>query len=309
MKKLLVIVLAACAAFAATPHRASAGECGISGKGTLWVDFADGSVPFWQEFARPGRDRGRGQLHLPAAAARARGQDRLLGHVPSAPGRDAARAVRPRRRDRPREPHLRHRSDVERLHPADDRRERAERRQHAHALERDERAVPPQRPDLPSDPGSARCPSGPARPQRALHGRGGRRLVAPGLDLRGHRARVVLRRAADCEAGPGDGQQDAAHALPPARRRVHERRHLASQARADARLPHDSRLGRPRARAAGGVAPGDEAPGAGRAPGGQRARPALGLVVGLGRLERGRDRSGQARGGLRLSLGPIREAL
>ncbi len=54
MKRLLVIALAACAAFAATPHRADAGVCGISGKGTLWIDFADGSVPFWQVFARPG---------------------------------------------------------------------------------------------------------------------------------------------------------------------------------------------------------------------------------------------------------------
>ena len=54
MKKLFLIALAACAAFAAAPHRAEAGTCGISGKGTLWIDFADGSVPFWQEFARPG---------------------------------------------------------------------------------------------------------------------------------------------------------------------------------------------------------------------------------------------------------------
>lgn len=54
MKRLLLILLAVCAGFAATPHRAAAGECGISGKGTLWIDFADGSVPFWQVFARPG---------------------------------------------------------------------------------------------------------------------------------------------------------------------------------------------------------------------------------------------------------------
>jgi hypothetical protein len=54
VKKLLVIALAACAAFAATPHRAEAGACGVPDKGTLWVDFADGSVPFWQMFARPG---------------------------------------------------------------------------------------------------------------------------------------------------------------------------------------------------------------------------------------------------------------
>jgi hypothetical protein len=54
VKRLLVIALAACAAFAAAPHRAEAGTCGISGRGTVWVDFADGSVPFWQMFARPG---------------------------------------------------------------------------------------------------------------------------------------------------------------------------------------------------------------------------------------------------------------
>ena len=54
MRRLLVIVLAACAVFAATPHSAAAGTCGIPGTGTLWIDFADGSVPFWQTFARPG---------------------------------------------------------------------------------------------------------------------------------------------------------------------------------------------------------------------------------------------------------------
>jgi hypothetical protein len=53
-KRLLLIVLCACAGFAAAPHRAAAGTCGIPSKGTLWVDFADGSVPFWQLFARPG---------------------------------------------------------------------------------------------------------------------------------------------------------------------------------------------------------------------------------------------------------------
>ena len=55
MKRFVLIALAACAAFAAVPHRAAASEtCGIPDKGTLWVDFADGSVPFWQVFARPG---------------------------------------------------------------------------------------------------------------------------------------------------------------------------------------------------------------------------------------------------------------
>jgi hypothetical protein len=55
VKRLLLIVLAACAGFAAVPHRAAAANtCGIPDKGTLWIDFADGSVPFWQTFARPG---------------------------------------------------------------------------------------------------------------------------------------------------------------------------------------------------------------------------------------------------------------
>ena len=55
MKRLFVILLAGCACFAAAPHRAAAADtCGVPGKGTLWIDFADGSVPFWQVFARPG---------------------------------------------------------------------------------------------------------------------------------------------------------------------------------------------------------------------------------------------------------------
>jgi hypothetical protein len=54
VKRLLLIVLAVCAGFAAAPHRAAADTCGIPEKGTIWVDFADGSVPFWQTFARPG---------------------------------------------------------------------------------------------------------------------------------------------------------------------------------------------------------------------------------------------------------------
>jgi hypothetical protein len=54
VRRLLLIVLVACAGFAAAPHRAAADTCGIPEKGTIWVDFADGSVPFWQTFARPG---------------------------------------------------------------------------------------------------------------------------------------------------------------------------------------------------------------------------------------------------------------
>jgi hypothetical protein len=54
LKRLLVIFAAALAAFGISPGRASASTCGIPDRGTIWVDFADGSVPFWQLFARPG---------------------------------------------------------------------------------------------------------------------------------------------------------------------------------------------------------------------------------------------------------------
>ena len=54
MKRVVVALLAAFAAIAVAPHRAAAATCGIPDKGTLWIDFADGSVPFWQLFARPG---------------------------------------------------------------------------------------------------------------------------------------------------------------------------------------------------------------------------------------------------------------
>jgi hypothetical protein len=54
VKRLLLILLAVGAGFAAAPHRAAADTCGVPDKGTIWVDFADGSVPFWQVFARPG---------------------------------------------------------------------------------------------------------------------------------------------------------------------------------------------------------------------------------------------------------------
>ena len=77
--------------------------------------------------------------------------------------------------------------------------------------------------------------------------------------------------------------------------RLHERRHPAAQARPDARLPDDARLGRARRRcAASRVVGSDEAAGARCAAGRERDQAALGLVLGLGRLERRRDRSRQA---------------
>ena len=40
--------------FAAAPGHADARECGLPNKAPVWVDFADGSVPYWTMFARPG---------------------------------------------------------------------------------------------------------------------------------------------------------------------------------------------------------------------------------------------------------------
>jgi hypothetical protein len=51
-----LLVFAALALVAALPGRArAAGECApLPAKKPVWIDFADGSVPFWQEFAKPG---------------------------------------------------------------------------------------------------------------------------------------------------------------------------------------------------------------------------------------------------------------
>ena len=54
MKRLFLVGLGCVALFAAAPAQAQARECGLPDKGPVWVDFADGSVPFWTEFARPG---------------------------------------------------------------------------------------------------------------------------------------------------------------------------------------------------------------------------------------------------------------
>ena len=54
MKRLLVVLLGSIALFAAAPGQAQARECDLPNKTPLWIDFADGSVPYWQMFARPG---------------------------------------------------------------------------------------------------------------------------------------------------------------------------------------------------------------------------------------------------------------
>src|SRR5689334_22287535 len=56
MKRVLLVALAAACVLGFTrPASGAANACGIPGYSTLWIDYADGSVDFWQQlFARPG---------------------------------------------------------------------------------------------------------------------------------------------------------------------------------------------------------------------------------------------------------------
>ena len=53
MRRAVLAGVIAIACFAATARPAEA-ACGLPENGTAWIDFADGSVPFWYRFARPG---------------------------------------------------------------------------------------------------------------------------------------------------------------------------------------------------------------------------------------------------------------
>jgi len=54
VKRLVLLVLACATLLAVAPGRAEARECGLPSKSPVWVDFADGSVPYWPMFAQPG---------------------------------------------------------------------------------------------------------------------------------------------------------------------------------------------------------------------------------------------------------------
>jgi hypothetical protein len=54
VRKVVLAGVVALALFGGTAEKAEAAACGLPAKGTAWVDFADGSVPFWYRFARPG---------------------------------------------------------------------------------------------------------------------------------------------------------------------------------------------------------------------------------------------------------------
>jgi hypothetical protein len=55
----LLVLLAALAGLTASarpgaPEAATTDACSLPGKKPVWIDFADGSVPFWEQFAQPG---------------------------------------------------------------------------------------------------------------------------------------------------------------------------------------------------------------------------------------------------------------
>jgi hypothetical protein len=54
VKRLVVVLLACAIGVAVAPGRADARECGLPRQQPMWIDFADGSVPYWPMFARPG---------------------------------------------------------------------------------------------------------------------------------------------------------------------------------------------------------------------------------------------------------------
>jgi hypothetical protein len=54
VRRFLVLVAMLVAALAVASPARAADPCGIPTAGTQWVDFADGSVPFWGRFAQPG---------------------------------------------------------------------------------------------------------------------------------------------------------------------------------------------------------------------------------------------------------------
>jgi hypothetical protein len=54
VRRFVVLVAVVVGVFATASPAHAADPCGIPTAGTQWVDFADGSVPFWYRFAKPG---------------------------------------------------------------------------------------------------------------------------------------------------------------------------------------------------------------------------------------------------------------
>ena len=196
MKRLLVVLLGCVALFAAAPGQAQARECGLPNKTPLWIDFADGSVPYWPMFARPGVIAAAANFIFPPQI-RAMGAKTIYWEMnfrqrvgtPTNP-------LDPEDVERLGRPDLLPRGRLLGLRDAVDRAQRDVGLEPADAVVADERAVPAERDHLRQAPARARRASVPAPVHEALHRRRGSRLVARGLALHGLRARDLFLRAA-----------------------------------------------------------------------------------------------------------------
>ena len=245
--------------------------------------------------------------------ARERRRDGLLRSQLQQPRRHADGAERPGDDGRPRQPALRLRRLRQRLPDTVDRTERALRRADADAVDGDDGAVPREHaPARPAAEGARRVRRRHDR-EPALHGRRGGAVVAR---PRGRRALDpagllhLAERAAAARARAGTREPLDAERDEGARTQVHRDRDPGEPGRARAPVPVGAGHGRPRGIAAAGeVARDREAAGAGGPARDQGAADALDLVVGLGDVQRGGDRPGQGRGGLRVALGSRPQAL
>src|SRR5918911_2740700 len=77
-----VVAVATAAAPTASPVVVKAADpCALGSSRPLWIDFADGSVPFWEVFARPGVIAAASNFIFPAQL-RARGAKTIYWDMP-----------------------------------------------------------------------------------------------------------------------------------------------------------------------------------------------------------------------------------
>ena len=203
-----VLALTAAAARGGGPAAQLPLPCGLPPAQPLWVDYADGGVPFWSTiFARPGIVGAASNLLDPAAAPRQGRANRLLRPLSEQPGRNAVEARRPGDDPGARRQALRRGGRIVGLRPPADGRERALRRAAADAVDGDDRAVPRERARLPATSRRARRPPVPAALEYPVHPRRDRRcVVAAGRAGRRPRPGDLLLRPRGLEAGRGRRQ-------------------------------------------------------------------------------------------------------
>ena len=304
MKRLLVVLLACLAAFAAVPERARAGECGLPEQAAAALDrLRRRQRPVLADVRQAGRDRRGGQLHLPPAPAGDGRQDRLLGDEPEAACRHAHGADQTGAGRGLGRPDLLPGRRLHELRPPVDGPERDVGREPPHPLVADECAVPRERPELRAPPLGARSPSLPAPFDAPVHRRRGRRLVARDGAVHDVRPRDLRARSGLPPPGAGPRQPQPAPGLPLRDHRADRDRRAHREDRAHPRIPYEPGHRRPRrAQADECVVQPHQAPGAGRQAGIARAAVPDDLVVGLGRVGPERSRSRQAGSRLRLAL-------